>query len=423
MANFDTAEAVISRIQSGMRVFVHGASATPTPLLEALAARTDLEDVTVYSLHLSGAGAAALAAAPQLRSVSLFTGPAMRAPIADGRADYIPVFLSDVPRLFTSGAIRLDAAMVQLSHPDGHGHCTLGVSVDAALAATQSAGMVLAEINARMPRTCGHNVVPLARLSAYTTSDRALVPHPMPVIDDIAREIAAHIAPLVDDGATLQIGVGAIPEATLALLGNKVGLGVHTEMFSDGLIPLIEQGVITNEHKAVHRGRTVAAFVTGTQPLFDFVHENHAVELHPADRTNDTATIRENPRVTAINSAIEIDLTGQVCADSIGHRIYSGIGGQMDFVRGAALSTGGKAIIALPSMAAHGTVSRIVHELNPGAGVVTTRGHVQWIVTEYGAVNLHGKTLRERAALLIEIAHPDVRGELRRAVRAVRHFV
>ena len=405
----------MGRIRNGMRVFIHGASATPTPLLEALAARTDLEGVTVYSLHLSGAGAEAIARAPHLRSVSLFTGPAMRQPIADGRADYVPVFLSDVPGLFRSGAIPLDAAIVQLSHPDGHGHYTLGVSVDAALAAVEVAPLVLAEVNTRMPRTCGNNVVPLSRVTAFVTTDRALIPHAPVEVGPIERAIGERVAALVDDGATLQVGVGAIPEATLALLGNKVGLGVHSEMFSDGLIPLIEGGVVTNQHKTVHRGRTVASFVTGSPALFDFVHDNHAVELHPCDRTNDTALIRENPRVTAINSALEIDLSGQVCADSIGHRIYSGIGGQMDFVRGAALSVGGKAIIALPSTAVGGTVSRIVRELRPGAGVVTTRGHVQWVVTEYGAVDLRGRTVRERAGLLASIAHPDFRGELFRS--------
>lgn len=405
----------MGRIRNGMRVFIHGASATPTPLLEALAARTDLEGVTVYSLHLSGAGAEAIARAPHLRSVSLFTGPAMRQPIADGRADYVPVFLSDVPGLFRSGAIPLDAAIVQLSHPDGHGHYTLGVSVDAALAAVEVAPLVLAEVNTRMPRTCGNNVVPLSRVTAFVTTDRALIPHAPVEVGPIERAIGERVAALVDDGATLQVGVGAIPEATLALLGNKVGLGVHSEMFSDGLIPLIEGGVVTNQHKTVHRGRTVASFVTGSPALFDFVHDNHAVELHPCDRTNDTALIRENPRVTAINSALEIDLSGQVCADSIGHRIYSGIGGQMDFVRGAALSVGGKAIIALPSTAVGGTVSRIVRELRPGAGVVTTRGHVQWVVTEYGAVDLRGRTVRERAGLLASIAHPDFRGELLRS--------
>lgn len=414
---------MVARIRSGDNVFVHGASATPTPLLAALAARTDLERVRIYHLHLSGEGARAAARAPHLESVSLFTGAPMRDAIAEGRAQFIPVFLSDIPHLFTSGAIRLDVALIQLSPPDRHGHGTLGVSIDTALAAVASARIVLAEFNSQMPRTTGNTVVPLSRITAFCATDRPLVPHEAPQLTSADLQIGEHVAALVDDGATLQLGIGAIPDATLARLGDKIGLGVHTEMFSDGLIPLVEGGVITNANKAVHRGRTVTSFVTGSARLFDFVHDNHTVEFHPCDRTNDTSLIRRNPRATAINSAIEIDLTGQVCADSIGHRIFSGIGGQMDFIRGAALSHGGKAIIALPSTAAGGTVSRITHELKAGAGVVTTRGHVHWVVTEYGAVNLHGCTLKERAARLIAIAHPDFREELRKKVAGIRHFV
>jgi acyl-CoA hydrolase len=415
--------AVVAHIKSGDRVFVHGSCATPTPLLEALAARSDLEGVQLYHLHLNGpAPFADPAQAGHITSNSLFTGPAMRGPIADGRADFIPVFLSDIPRLFASGVIPLDVALIQLSPPDAHGHCTLGPSVDAAMSAATHARSVLAEINPRMPRTVGNTVVPLSRVLAWMASDRPLHEHPAATPTAVDLAIGEIIADLVEDGSTLQMGIGAIPDAALARLGNKVGLGVHTEMFSDGLVPLVENGVITNEHKKVHRGRTVTSFAAGTQQLFDFIDDNLAVEFHPCDRTNDTALIRENPRVVAINSAIEIDLTGQVCADSIGHRIYSGIGGQMDFIHGAALSVGGKPIIALPSMAAGGTVSRITHELKPGAGVVTTRGHVHWVVTEYGAVNLHGQTLRARADALIGIAHPDARAELARQLRGVRHF-
>jgi acyl-CoA hydrolase len=355
-------------------------------------------------------------------SNSLFAGGNVRAAIGEGRADFIPVFLSDIPSLFIDRVIDLDVAILQLSAPDKHGHCTLGTSVDCALAASISARTVIAEINHRMPRTAGNSAVPLARLDAWIESDRALHEHEPARESDVTNRIGEIIADLVEDGSTLQMGIGAIPDAVLARLGNKVGLGVHTEMFSDGLIPLMEHGVVTNEHKVIHRGRTVTSFINGTRRLFDFVDDNLAIEFHPCDRTNDPSLIRENPKVIAINSAIEIDLTGQVCADSIGHRIYSGIGGQMDFIRGAALSRGGKPIIALPAMAAGGTMSRITNELKPGAGVVTTRGHVHWVVTEYGAVNLHGQTLRQRAELLISIAHPDVRGELLRQARETRHF-
>jgi acyl-CoA hydrolase len=334
----------------------------------------------------------------------------------------MPVFLSDIPGLFYSGRIKLDAAIVQLSPADRQGLHTLGTSCDAARAAVDCAGMVIAEVNAQMPRTSGNTVVPGKRLAAWVQLDRALPEHSRGEVGPVEAHIGELIAELVEDGATLQMGIGAIPDAVLARLGNKCELGVHTEMFSDGLIPLVEGGVITNRHKRVHPGRTVTSFALGTRKLFDYVHDNPLVEFHPCDRTNDTALIRRNPKVTAINSALEIDLTGQVCADSIGHRIYSGIGGQMDFVRGAALSEGGKAIIALPSTAAGGRISRITAELAPGSGVVTTRGHVHWIVTEYGAVNLHGLTLRQRGEALISIAHPDFRAELRRKLAATRGY-
>jgi acyl-CoA hydrolase len=413
----------VALIRSGMRIFVHGAAATPTPLLQALCARTDLEDVRIYHLHLEGPiPFAGPEFAGRLTSVSLFTGAALRAPVAEGRADFVPVFLSDIPSLFTGGAIPLDAAIVQLSPPDRHGMCTLGTSVDAAKAAVESAPIVIAEINERMPRTHGNSVVPLDRVAAFVHADRPLHEHPAEPETEVEARIGEQVAALVEDGSTLQMGIGGIPNAALARLFEKRDLGVHTEMFSDRLVDLVEAGVVTNRHKRVSQGRIVTSFVTGTRRLFDFVHDNPMVAFHPADRTNDTAVIRDNPRVVAINSALQVDLTGQVCADSIGHRIYSGIGGQMDFIRGAALSPGGKPIIALPSTAAGGRVSRIVAELNPGAGVVTTRGHVHWVVTEYGAVNLHGKTLRERGEALVSIAHPDFRAELRKDLARIRNY-
>jgi 4-hydroxybutyrate CoA-transferase len=408
----------VSLVTTGMRVFVHGAAATPAPLLDALSARRDVEDVRLYHLHTDGpAPWTAPECARHFRSVSLFNGPALREPVNDGRADFVPIFLSDVPALFRSGRVPLDVALVQLSPPDGHGYCSLGTSVDAARAAVDAARFIVAEINDRMPRTHGNTAVPLGRIDAFVHTDRPLIEHPPARETAVEARIGELVAGLVEDRATLQMGIGAIPDAVLTRLFDKRDLGIHTEMFSDRLVDLIESGAVTNRFKAVHPGRTVASFVLGSRRVFDFIDDNPMVEFHGCDRTNDTHLIGLNPRVTAINSAIEVDLTGQVCADSMGHHIYSGIGGQMDFIRGAARSRGGKPIIALPSTAQGGQRSRIVPELTPGAGVVTTRGHVHWVVTEHGAVNLHGMSLRERADALISIAHPDARGELARAAR------
>jgi 4-hydroxybutyrate CoA-transferase len=419
-----SAAEAISVVKSGMRLFVHGAAATPTVLLDALVTNPDVTDVTLYHLHTAGpAPFVSPEYRPRFLSVSLFAGPPVRDAIAEGAADFMPVFLSDIPALFQTRRIPLDVALLQLSPPDVHGYCTLGTSVDAALAAAHSARYIVAEINAQMPRSRGNTLVPFSRVAAFVHTDRPLHQHvstpPSPVEEAIGEQVAA----LIDDGATLQMGIGAIPDAVLCRLHDKSDLGVHTEMFSDGLIDLIEGGVVTNRHKAVHQGRTVTSFVNGSERLYRFIDDNPFIEFHPCDRTNDTALIRKNPKVVAINSALEIDLSGQVVADSIGFRIYSGIGGQMDFIRGAALSAGGKPIIALPSTAANGSSSRIVAALRPGAGVVTTRGHVHWVVTEHGAVNLFGLSLRQRADALIGIAHPDFRAELRRAFAEVRGFV
>ncbi len=365
---------VVSVVRSGTNIFLHGACATPAPLIEALCARRDLEAVKIYHLHTSGpAPFAERGREGEFRSVSLFTGAPLRAAVAENRADFVPIFLSDIPGLFLSGAVALDVAVVQVSPPDRHGLCSLGTSCDAAKAAVEG-------------------------------------------------RIGEIVAGLVEDGSTLQMGIGGIPDAVLARLHGKHDLGIHTEMFSDRVVDLVESGAVTNRLKNVGVGRIVTSFINGTRRLFDFVHDNPLVAFYPCDWTNDTSVIRKNPKVVAINSAIQIDLTGQVCADSIGHRIFSGIGGQMDFIRGAALSRGGKPIIALPSTAAGGKISRLVVQLNAGAGVVTTRGHVHWVVTEYGAVNLHGRSLRERGEALISIAHPDFRAELGRDLAQARHF-
>jgi acyl-CoA hydrolase len=418
-----SADEAVGGIASGMRVFIHGAAATPTPLVEALSRRADLADVSLYHLHTNGPAPFADAEhVGRFRSVSLFTGAPLRGAIEEGRADFVPIFLSDIPRLFTSRAIPLDAALVQVSPPDRHGYCTLGTSIDAALAAAHSAPLVIAEINEQMPRTHGNTLIPFTRIAAFAHTNRPLHVHeakpPSPQDDAIGE----HAAKLVPDGATLQMGIGAIPDAVLRRLRHKHDLGIHSEMFSDGVVDLIEAGAVTNRRKHVHPGRTVTSFVVGSKRLYDFVDDNPFVEFHPCDRTNDTSIIRKNDAVVAINSALEVDLSGQICADSIGFRIYSGIGGQMDFMRGSALSRGGTPIIALPATAIGGRLSRIVPSLRPGSGVVTTRGHVHWVVTEFGAVNLFGRSLRERAAALISIAHPDFRAELTRDLAATRHF-
>ena len=386
-------------------------------LLDALVARAsaeDLTDISMVHLHIEGPGPhLAPEMARHFRHRALFVGPNARKAVEEDRADFVPVFLSDVPNLFTSGALHLDAVLVNATPPDAHGFCSLGTSVEAIHAAMRSAKTVIVQFNRAMPRTLGDSFIHVNDIDIAVEVDVPPYEHPVGPIGDIERRIGAYVADLIPDEATLQLGIGAIPAATALFLRDKRDLGVHTEMFTDSVVDLIEAGAITGNGKERNRGKVVTAFVIGTERLYRFIHDNPMVEMRPVDFTNDSAVIRGFRRMVAINSAIEVDLTGQVVADSIGHRVYSGVGGQMDFIRGAALAAEGRAIIALPSTAAGGTVSRIASTLQPGAGVVTTRAHVRTVVTEWGVAELFGKSLDERAEALIAIAHPDFRDRLR----------
>jgi acyl-CoA hydrolase len=353
---------------------------------------------------------------------ALFIGPNARDAVNEGRAEYVPVFLSDIPRLFRRRGIPIDVALLNVSPPDAHGFCSLGTSVDVTLAAVECARLVIAQINPRMPRTHGDGFVHVSRIDCGVAVDQPPYAHVDTAGGDVERRIGQLVADLIPDEATLQLGIGAIPSAVAAALQNKRDLGIHTEMFTDAIIDLVEKGVVTGAKKEINRGKIVSSFVLGTRRLYDFVHDNPLVELRPSDYTNDTAVIRRFRRMVAINSAIEIDLTGQVCADSIGSHLFSGVGGQMDFLRGAATAEEGRAIIALPSTAAGGTLSRIVPVLKPGAGVVTTRAHVHTVVTEWGVAELHGRGIAERAKALIAIADPRFRDELSKAAREI-HFL
>ena len=408
------AEAVAD-IESGQQVYVHCAAAAPSVLLDALVERApELRDVGMIHLHTEGPGPhLAPEMAPHFRHRALFVGPNARAAVNEGRADYVPVFLSEVPQLFERGALPLDVVLVNATPPDAHGFCSLGVSVEAMHAAIRSARTVIVQLNRAMPRTLGESFIHVDEIDLAVEVDLPPYQHVRGPIGDVERRIGQHVAELIPDGATLQLGIGAIPAATaLALRGHR-DLGIHTEMFTDAVVDLVEAGVITGARKERNRGKIVTAFMMGTPRLYEFAHDNPMVEMRSVDFTNDTHVIRSFATMTAINSAIEVDLTGQVVADSIGPRVYSGVGGQMDFVRGAALAARGRAIIALPSTAAGGTVSRITPTLAPGAGVVTTRAHVRTVVTEWGVAELFGRSLRERAAALIGIAHPDHRDRLR----------
>ena len=412
-----SAEEAVKIIKSGNRVFIHGSAATPVHILEALQKRhAELNNVELVSISTLGK---INFNDPVYKDSffinSLFVSENNRAVINSDRGDYVPIFLSEIPKLFKENILPLDVAIVQVSSPDAHGYCSLGTSVDIARTAVDMAPHVIAQINSRMPRTHGQGFIHISKINSLVWHDTEL-----PEVDYSSRsndtiiQIGKNVASLVEDGATLQLGIGAIPDQVLKNLVNYKSLGLHTEMLSDGVIPLIEKGVIDNSRKKLNIGKSVTGFMAGTRKLYDFVNDNPAIRVMDISYVNDTSIIRKNPKVTAINSAIEIDLTGQVCADSMGTYQYSGIGGQMDFIRGASLSEGGKPIIALPSVTSKG-LSRIVPFLKEGAGVVTTRGHVHWVVTEYGIVNLFGKNLKQRGKELIRIAHPDHREFLEKA--------
>ncbi|MEQ8524770.1 acetyl-CoA hydrolase/transferase C-terminal domain-containing protein [Gracilimonas sp.] len=417
MSGYIKAQEAVKAIKSEDRVFVHGVSATPVQLVEAMTNRhQELKDVEVVHLHTEGP---APYAEPEYKDSffvnALFVGANVRKAVNEGRGDYVPVFLSEVPSLFRNNILPLDVALVHVSPPDNHGYCSLGVSVDATVAAVQTAKHVIAQVNPNMPRTHGDGLIHVNKIDALVEANDPLPEQIVPEPNEAELKIGKYCAELIDDGATLQMGIGAIPNAVLKSLTNHKDLGVHTEMFSDGVIELVEKGVINGRKKKIHPGKIVSGFVMGSRKTYDFIDDNPAVAMLDIAYINDTAVIRRNPKVTAINSAVEVDLTGQVCADSIGTYHYSGVGGQMDFIRGASLSPGGKPIIALPSTTNKG-ISRIVPFLKQGAGVVTTRAHVHYVVTEYGVANLYGKNLCQRAKALTGIAHPDHREELEKAI-------
>jgi len=414
-----SAEAAVAGIQSGQQLYLQCAAATPSVLLDALVARaSELRDVSVVHLHCEGPGPHLTPEmAPHFRHRALFIGPNARAAVNEGRADYIPAFLSDVPRLFDAGLLPLDAVFVNATPPDAHGFCSLGTSVEAMHAAIRTAKTVIVQFNNALPRTLGDSFIHVDEIDLAVECDIPPYTVGLGEIGEVERRIGEFVADLVPDGSTVQMGIGGIPTAVGAALMGKHDLGVHTEMFTDVVVDLVEAGVINGSRKERNRGKVVAAFLMGSPRLYRFVHDNPMIEMRPVDFTNDTHVIRTFGRMRAINSAIEVDLTGQIVADSIGHRMYSGVGGQMDFVRGASLATEGRAIIALPSTAAHGTQSRIVASLHEGAGVVTTRAHARTIVTEWGVAELWGRSLGQRAEALIGIAHPDLRDQLRSDAR------
>ena len=411
-----SAEEAVKVIKNDDRVYVQAAAAAPQLLMKAMTNRhEEFRNVEVCHLHVEGD---APYANPELKESfhvnSFFIGSNVRHTLTAGNGSYTPVFLSELPLLFKRNILPLDVALIHVSVPDKHGYCSLGVSVEASLAAIENAKVVIAQVNSQMPRTHGDGIIHFTEIDLFVECNEVIPAHTFGNPTEVENTIGDYIAGLIEDKSTIQMGIGSIPNAVLSRLTNHKNLGLHTEMFSDGVIDLILKDVINGNYKGVNPGRALATFLIGSKRLYDYVDDNPFVEMRASNYVNDVSIIKQNPRMVAINSAIEVDVTGQVCADSIGAKMYSGVGGQMDYIRGASLSEGGKAIIALPSITKRG-VSRIVPSLNPGAGVVTTRAHIHYIVTEYGIANLYGKTIKERVKALVNIAHPDHRESIDKA--------
>mgnify|MGYP000931480301 FL=1 len=415
---FISADEAVKVVKSGDHIHLSSVASAPKVLIDALVRRGDageLKDVRIHHLHTEGV-------APYTEQKyegvffhqAFFVGANVRKSVQAGYSDYIPVFLSETQKLYRSGTLPINVAMIQVSSPDKHGFVSLGTSVDATLAAIECADHVIAVVNKNVPRAWGDAMIPLSMIDLFVEDNTPLEEAHFSTPDEIETAIGKHCASLIEDGACLQMGIGAIPNAVLAQLGSHKNLGIHTEMFADGVLPLVESGVINGANKAIDRGKMVATFLMGSQTCYDFIDDNPMVLMQDVAYTNDPFIIAKNPKVTAINSALQVDLTGQVCADSLGTTFYSGVGGQVDFIYGASLSQGGKAIIAMPSVTNKG-LSKISPTLSLGGGVVTTRNHIHWFVTEHGAVNLYGKSLQERAKLIISVAHPDHREALDKA--------
>jgi 4-hydroxybutyrate CoA-transferase len=418
-----SAEEAVQAIQSNQRVFLTGNCSVPQVVIRAFNEHArNLENVEIVQVLTIGAeGFVDPGMEGHIRVNTMFISGDVRPAVNEGRADFTPVFLSEIPKMFRH-ELPIDVALIQVSPPDEHGFCSFGVEVGITKTAAEAAKVVIAEINPNMPRTLGDSFVHVSKLAHIVEVDYTLPEFIMGEPSPIQQEIGRYIADMIEDGSTLQMGIGGIPDAVLQYLGGKKDLGVHTELFSDGIIELVARGIITNEAKTLHPGKIISGMILGTQQLYEFVHDNPVVEMHPTEYVNDPFRIAQNDKMISINSAIEVDLTGQVCADSIGHKFYSGVGGQVDFVRGAARSKGGKPNVALPSTTKNDTISRITWQLKPGAGVITTRNDIHYIVTEYGVAHLYGKSIRQRARAMIDIAHPDFREELEAKAHELNYF-